>query len=282
MPSHTVCELRDVSFTYPGAAAERGTKVRPALSGITLSIKDGEWVALLGSNGSGKSTLAKHMNALLVPTQGDCIVYGMSTSDADNVPAIRNAVAMVFQNPENQIVGTTVEEDTAFGPENQGLPPGDIARRVNDALAATGLREKRQSPVYTLSGGEKQRLAVAGALALDSSCLVLDEPTAMLDPQGRAQLLAVLAELHRGGKTLVSITHRLEEIIHCDRAIVLVRGTVAWEGAVPELFQSTEALREWGIFIPPLAALWKDLHARGITPLPSVPSLPEMVQALCP
>jgi energy-coupling factor transport system ATP-binding protein len=185
MPRKTVCELRDVTFVYPGGAAGGSGCASPALRNVTLSIYEGEWVALLGSNGSGKSTLAKHLNALLVPSQGDCLVYGLSTRDEKNVFPIRSTVAMVFQNPENQIVGTVVEEDAAFGPENQGVPPDEIVQRVEVALAVAGLLEKRKKPTYTLSGGEKQRLAVAGALAMDTPCLVLDEPTAMLDPAGR-------------------------------------------------------------------------------------------------
>lgn len=281
MSPRTVCELRGVTFSYPGAATDGSGVPCPALSNVTLDIKDGEWVALLGSNGSGKSTLAKHLNALLIPTQGDCVVYGMSTADTRNIPAIRRLVSMVFQNPENQIVGTVVEEDAAFGPENQGLSPEKIAQRVEDALSVTGLLHKRRSPTYTLSGGEKQRLAVAGALAMDSSCLVLDEPTAMLDPEGRGQLLDVLRQLHRRGKTLVSITHRLEEIAYCDRAIVLSRGTVAWEGPVSDLFLSVEKIERWGLYTPPLVSLWKALRTNTAIPVPTVPTLDRMIESLC-
>ncbi len=281
MSPRTVCELRGVTFSYPGAATDGSGVPCPALSNVTLDIKDGEWVALLGSNGSGKSTLAKHLNALLIPTQGDCVVYGMSTADTRNIPAIRRLVSMMFQNPENQIVGTVVEEDAAFGPENQGLSPEKIAQRVEDALSVTGLLHKRRSPTYTLSGGEKQRLAVAGALAMDSSCLVLDEPTAMLDPEGRGQLLDVLRQLHRRGKTLISITHRLEEIVYCDRAIVLSRGTVAWEGPVSDLFLSVEKIERWGLYTPPLVSLWKALRTNTVIPVPTVPTLDRMIESLC-
>ena len=277
----TVCELRDVTYVYPGEAAGDSPPVRPALDGVNLSVREGEWVALLGSNGSGKSTLAKHLNALLLPTQGDCFVYGMSTRENDNLFSIRSSVAMVFQNPENQIVGTVVEEDAAFGPENQGISPLEIRRRVDDALDAVGLLEKRKKPVYTLSGGEKQRLAVAGALAMDTPCLVLDEASAMLDPQGRSDLRAVLTELHKKGKTIISITHRLEEITSCDRAIVLLSGKVAWDGTIGDLFRSNGSFRAWGLDVPPLVSLWADLRTQSGMKMPSLPSLNEMAEALC-
>lgn len=302
--SKTVCELRDVTYVYPGGTPGRvpgGTSgsggisgqtipeasetvrpgTRPALSGVTLRVREGEWLALLGSNGSGKSTLAKHLNALLTPTQGDCTVFGLPTNDPLNVFAIRSAVSMVFQNPENQIVGTVVEEDAAFGPENQGIPTEEIGRRVENALRAAGLLAKRKKPTYTLSGGEKQRLAVAGALAMDTPCLVLDEPTAMLDPQGRRELLDVLRSLHEGGKTIVSITHRLEEILHCDRAVVLVEGRIAWEGSIPGLFTHSDSFRKWGLDAPPLVSLWKELRTETNLPLPEVPTLSGMTDSLC-
>ncbi|NLB83860.1 MAG: ATP-binding cassette domain-containing protein [Synergistaceae bacterium] len=278
----TVCELRDVTYAYPGEAAADSPPVRPALDGVNLSVREGEWVALLGSNGSGKSTLAKHLNALLLPTQGDCFIYGMSTRENENLFSIRSSVAMVFQNPENQIVGTVVEEDTAFGPENQGISSQEIHRRVDDALDAVGLLEKRKKPVYTLSGGEKQRLAVAGALAMDTPCLVLDEATAMLDPQGRSDLLAVLAALHKKGKTIISITHRLEEITPCDRAIVLLTGRVAWDGTIRDLFLSNSSFRAWGLDTPPLVSLWADLRMKPGMEMPPLPSLNEIAEALCP
>ncbi|GAB1485481.1 energy-coupling factor transporter ATPase [Aminivibrio sp.] len=277
-----VCELRDVTYVYPGEAAGDSPPVRPALDRVSLSIREGEWVALLGNNGSGKSTLAKHLNALLLPTQGDCFVYGMSTRRSEDIFSIRSSVAMVFQNPENQIVGTVVEEDAAFGPENQGIPPLEIRRRVDAALDAVGLLEKRKKPVYTLSGGEKQRLAVAGALAMDTPCLVLDEATAMLDPQGRADLLAVLLALHENGKTIISITHRLEEITPCDRAIVLHSGRIAWDGGIADLFLRSSSFRTWGLDIPPLVSLWADLRRRDGMEMPPLPSLNEMAEALCP
>ncbi|MGI6784675.1 MAG: ATP-binding cassette domain-containing protein [Aminivibrio sp.] len=280
MSHKTVCELRDLTYVYPGEAAGDSASPRPALRGVSLSIREGEWLALLGANGSGKSTLAKHLNALLVPSQGECIVYGLDAADEKNACAIRSSVAMVFQNPENQIVGTVVEEDTAFGPENQGAPSGEIVRRVEKALGDAGLLAKRKKPTYTLSGGEKQRLAVAGALAMDTPCLVLDEPTAMLDPQGRSELLDVLEKLHRSGKTIVYITHRLEEIVRCDRAVILHEGAVAWEGPVTALFLSDLPLKDWGIDAPPLFSLWRDMKSES-RPVPPIPTVASMADALC-
>jgi len=281
MHQKTVCELRDVTYVYPGGASDDSGTPRPALRNVSFSVYVGEGLALLGSNGSGKSTLAKHLNALLVPTQGDCVVHGMSTKEEKNTFLIRSLVAMVFQNPENQIVGTVVEEDTAFGPENQGIPPEEIEARVETALKVTGLIGKRKKPTYTLSGGEKQRLAVAGALAMETPCLVLDEPTAMLDPTGRDDLLTVLGNLHAAGKTIVSITHRLEEILRCDRAVVLHAGEVVWEGSISALFLTNGSFREWGLDTPPLAAFWRDLQSENRIDLPSIPSIPGLVDALC-
>ena len=285
--SKTVCELRDVTYAIPEkrrdefperhrdieerqqepASGAVSAGRRPALSGVTLRVREGEWLALLGSNGSGKSTLAKHLNALLTPTQGDCTVFGLSTKDLNNVFAIRSAVSMVFQNPENQIVGTVVEEDAAFGPENQGLPTEEIVLRVENALRAAGLLAKRKKPTYTLSAA-RTAPCVAGALAMDTPCLVLDEPTAMHDPQGRRELLDVLRSLHEGGKTIVSITHRLEEILHCNRAVVLVEGRIAWEGSIPGLFAHSDSFRKWGLDAPPLVSLWKELRAETDLSLP--------------
>lgn len=269
-----------MTFVYPGGAAGEGEAPRAALKNITLSIREGEWVALLGSNGSGKSTLAKHLNALLTPSQGECLVYGLSTGDDSNIKKIRSSVAMVFQNPENQIVGTVVEEDAAFGPENLGLNPEDIRQRVEKALSVVGLSEKKKKPAYTLSGGEKQRLAVAGALAMDTPCLVLDEATAMLDPEGRADLLRVLRNLHGAGKTLVTITHRLEEIMTCDRVLILHEGEIPWQGTPFDFFSASLPFVKWGLDMPPIIAFWRRLKSMGL-PIPRVPTVGAMADALC-
>lgn len=274
MAPKIVCSLQDVVFSYPEANSS-------ALDRVCLEVREGEWLALLGSNGSGKSTLAKHLNALLLPSQGACFVYGMDTRDETKLWDIRSHVAMVFQNPDNQIVGTVVEDDTAFGPENMGLLPEEIRRRVDWALSVTGLSHKAQNPTYSLSGGEKQRLAVAGALALDPPCLVLDEPTAMLDPQGRRDLLDILKNLHEQGRTIIYITHRLEETVFCDRAFVLKDGTVRWNGAITELFSLTQKLDEWGLETPPFVELWQMLVAEQLIPEGTPATVYGVQKALC-
>jgi energy-coupling factor transport system ATP-binding protein len=273
MPQEFVCDLRDVWYTYSGARA-------PALRGVSLRVRKGEWLGILGSNGSGKSTLARLMNALLIPTQGACFVDGLSTAASSCVPAIRRTVSLVFQNPENQIVGTTVEDDAAFGPENIGLSSEAIRSRVRTALSTVGLSAKAGKPTYTLSGGEKQRLAIAGALALDTPCIVLDEPTAMLDPAGRSEVLDVLSSLHRQGRSIIYITHRLEEALRCDRVVVLHSGEIVSEGSAVDILTRKDC-GEWGIEPPPLLLLWRSLVDSGIISPDTKPVRSCMEAALC-
>lgn len=269
-----MCALRGVCFTYPGAAT-------PAVEGIDLSIRDGEWIALLGANGSGKSTLAKIFNALLIPTRGDCFVCGLKTSAEGNLWEIRRRISMVFQNPDNQIVASVVEEDLAFGPENLGLSPEEIRSRVSQCLAQVGLEEKRRAPTYALSGGQKQRLAIAGALAMKPRCLILDEATAMLDPQGREDILGILRNLHREGMTLVQITHRLDEILDATRAVVLDKGRIAWEGSLPALFDLQGRFGDWGLETPPLVKFARKLQERGLLAAECLPSVKGLLEHLC-
>lgn len=273
MTSEFAFSLRGVEFAYPNAQ-------NLALRGIDLQIGDGEWVALLGANGSGKSTLARVFNALQLPTQGACFVFGQSSGDEDAWLSIRQKVALVFQNPEDQIVASVVEEDVAFGAENLGLPSDEIRRRVDWALEIVGLKEKQKAPVYTLSGGQKQRLAIAGALALHPRCLVLDEATAMLDPQGRRSLLELLQRLHHEGVTLIQITHRLEEILSVSRVIVMEMGTIVWDGT-PELFfkRNCESL---DFEIPSCLALRNLLAEKKLIQEDTFPDVPSMLGALCP
>jgi energy-coupling factor transport system ATP-binding protein len=275
MENEDVCALRGVSFTYPGATT-------PALHEVDLSIRKGEWVALIGANGSGKSTLAKLLNALLIPTRGDCFSCGFRTDREENYWAIRSRIAMVFQNPDNQIVASVVEEDVAFGPENLGLPAARIQERVLECLCQVGLEDKRRTPTYALSGGQKQRLAIAGALAMQPNCLVLDEATAMLDPQGRADVLDILRKLHGQGMTLVQITHRLDEILDATSAVVLEKGRIAWEGDIAGLFSRKERFPEWGLETPGLVRLSRRLKERRLLPESCLPSVKEMLEHLCP
>ncbi len=275
MPEDVVFSLRDVYFKYPGSD-------EAALKGIDLEVQAGEWVALVGSNGSGKSTLARILNALLIPTQGACFILDMDSNESENIWAIRSKVAMVFQNPDNQIVASVVEDDTAFGPENLGLCPSDICEKVTWSLDVTGLTEYRNKATYALSGGQKQRLAVAGALAMTPPVIVLDEPTAMLDPQGRKDLLNVLSELHMQGMTIVYISHRIEEILSCDRVIVMTEGHVSWDGTPRDLFEFGKGIEKWGLEVPPIVRLWSMLKNAGIISKEVQPTKDGVVHALCP
>ncbi len=275
MEQTNIISLQNVGYTYPGVE-------RPALDNISLKVRRGEWIALVGGNGSGKTTLAKQLNALLVPTQGACTIYGMNSSTEERTFKIRSSVSMVFQNPENQIVTTVVEDDVAFGPENLGLSPDEIRRRVDRALFICGLTEKAHSAVYSLSGGQKQRLAIAGALAVAANCIVLDEPTAMLDPEGRMEIGELLRELHSQGVTIVLVTHRLEEIIDADRVLVLNGGRIAWEGTPIDLFRQKDLNSRWGLEVPPILRLKEKLVTAGIISATTLPKAVEIAKAICP
>ncbi|MBC7321575.1 MAG: ATP-binding cassette domain-containing protein [Acetomicrobium sp.] len=272
MTARTIFSLRDVTFCYPGSD-------KPAISGITMDVEEGRWVSVVGDNGSGKSTLAKQLNALLVPTRGVCFVMGKDTKDPSLQWEIRKDVSMVFQNPENQIVASVVEEEVAFGPENLGLTSVEIEERVRWALKVTGLFEFAHRPTYALSGGQKQRLALAGALAMKPRCIVLDEATSMLDPEGRKDLVEVLTRLHHEGMTVVMITHRLEEILFSDLTAVLSRGKLAFYGETKDLLDST-TFALLGIKEPPLFKLWRNLKSRGLLEESTYPTVRNMVEDL--
>lgn len=253
-----------------------------ALRGVDLAVGRGELLAIIGANGSGKSTLARHLNALLLPTSGEVRVAGLRTDDPGVVWEIRRLVGMVFQNPDNQLVATTVEEDVAFGPENLGLPRAEIARRVEEALRAVGMWERRHDAPHRLSGGQKQRVAIAGVLAMGPACIVLDEATAMLDPAGRAEVLATVKRLHRErGMTVVLITHFMDEAALADRVVVMERGRVLLVARPRELFQRVEWLRRHGLDVPPMTDLADRLRRRGWPLPPGILSVPDMVKALC-
>jgi energy-coupling factor transporter ATPase len=271
--------LEDVHFTYQ-ADTEQAT---PALAGVTLDIQAGEYVAILGHNGSGKSTLARHLNALLLPTRGKVIVAGMDTRDPSHTLAVRRRVGMVFQEPDNQIVGTVVEEDVAFGPENLGVPREELIQRVHDALETVGLWEQRRRAPNLLSGGQKQRVAIAGVLAMQPACLVLDEATAMLDPASRADILATIRDLHARGTTIVAITHFMEEAVEAERVIVMSGGQIALEGTPEAVFSQTDRLRELHLALPAPARLAERVRERCVAMpanLLTVPALVEAVDAL--
>ena len=255
-----IIKTEDLHFSYP--AAEGVTPV--VLDGVDLDIEEGSFVAVLGHNGCGKSTLAKHMNAILLPTGGAVYVDGMDTAGEDRLLDIRRTVGMVFQNPDNQIVANVVEEDVAFAPENLGVPPAEIRQRVDDALKAVNMYDHREHAPHLLSGGQKQRVAIAGVIAMRPRCIVLDEPTAMLDPIGRKDVLRTIKELNRErGVTVVLITHHMDEAAQADRLIVMAKGRVVADGAPKSVFSQVEELREVGLTVPQTTALLWELRNAG-------------------
>ena len=246
-------------YTYENEAPQ------VVLKGIDLTIEKGSFVAILGHNGCGKSTLSKHFNALLLPTGGQVLVEGMDTAVEENTYPIRRRVGMVLQNPDNQLVSTIVEEDVAFGPENLGLPPAEIRVRVDEALAAVDMTAYKDHSPHRLSGGQKQRIAIAGVLAMHPDCLLLDEPTAMLDPQGRREVLDTVCRLNRRqGMTVVLITHYMEEAAMADRVVVMDGGLVQMDGTPREVFAQGERLKELGLDVPQPTALCAVLRASGV------------------
>ena len=253
-------ELDHVTHVYQSGEGEG----HEALCGISLSIAAGEFVAVLGANGSGKSTLARHLNALLLPSAGTCRVCGWNTKDEARRWDIRQEVSMVFQNPDNQLIAAIVADDVAFGPENLGVPPTEIRTRVQDALALVGMELYAQAAPHLLSGGQKQRIAIAGAIAMQTHCLVLDEPTAMLDPRGRAEVLSAVERLHEEqGMTIVYITHFMEEAIAADRIVLMDAGQVVMDGTPHEVFSQSEKVRALGLDIPLAADLAEHLRRGG-------------------
>ena len=256
-----ILETKDLHFRYD---EEEGPSP-VVLDGVDLQIQAGTFVAVLGHNGSGKSTLAKHMNAILLPTGGKVYVDGMDTADEEKLMDIRRTVGMVFQNPDNQIVANVVEEDVAFAPENLGVPPEEIRRRVDDALKAVGMYEYREHAPHLLSGGQKQRVAIAGVIAMQPRCIVLDEPTAMLDPIGRSEVLKTIKQLNRtSGVTVVLITHHMDEAAQADRLVVMSKGKVIADGATREVFKQVEALKEVGLTVPETTELLWELRKAGV------------------
>lgn len=252
-------KVQDVRFRYDPE------QPKYAVDGVSLDIRRGEFVAVLGANGCGKSTLAKHMNGILLPTGGKMWVAGMDTADETKLYEIRQRVGMVFQNPDNQIVATIVEEDAAFGPENLGLPPEEIRRRVDDALKAVGMYDYRMHAPSQLSGGQKQRVAIAGIIAMRPSCIVLDEPTAMLDPKGRREVMKTIRLLNRNyGITIVLITHYMEEAAQADRVIVMDEGNILLDDTPEEVFSHVEQMKQIGLDVPQVTELVYELRQAGI------------------
>ena len=258
--SHII-KTEDLRFSY--TTTEGNSPV--VLDGVDLNIEKGSFVAVLGHNGSGKSTLAKHLNAILLPSGGKVYVNGVDTADDDKLLDIRRTIGMVFQNPDNQIVANVVEEDVAFAPENLGVPPDEIRQRVDDALKAVGMYEYREHAPHLLSGGQKQRIAIAGVIAMQPECIVLDEPTAMLDPIGRADVLRTIKQLNREkGVTVVIITHHMDEAAQADRLVVMAKGKVVADGTPKEVFQDVEGLKAVGLTVPDTTELLYQLRQAGL------------------
>ncbi len=261
-----IIEGHDVSYQYT-IYDDEGKPVsgQTALDGVDLEVEKGQFIAILGHNGSGKSTLARHLNALLVPDGGTLYVNGYDTKDANNVWKIRQSAGMVFQNPDNQIIASVVEEDVGFGPENMGVPTEEIWRRVEDALKDVGMWEMRASSPNRMSGGQKQRVAIAGVIAMRPECIVLDEPTAMLDPMGRDEVIATVRELNRKEKvTVILITHYVEETVFADRVLVMDHGKVVMSGTAREVFSDVARLRDMRLTVPQATELAWRLKQRGL------------------
>lgn len=269
----------DLVFKYVNAE-EQTEKV--AINHVSMEVKKGEFLVILGHNGSGKSTMAKHMNALLLPSGGKMYVDELDTSDIENLWEVRRRAGMVFQNPDNQLVATIVEEDVAFGPENLGVDPKEIRERVDDSLKAVGMYEYRKHAPHLLSGGQKQRIAIAGILAMRPKCIVLDEPTAMLDPSGRNEVMKTIKEVNKKfGITIILITHYMDEAAQADRIIVMDKGEKVMEGVPREIFSQVEKIKSIGLDVPQVTELAYELQKEGVDISTEILNIDEMVNALC-
>ena len=271
-------DIRHMAHAYVDEEGNTGYAIRD----VSVQIKRGEFVAVIGTNGSGKSTFAKHLNALLLPTEGDVLVDGISVRDEARVWDIRSRVGMVFQNPDNQIVAAVVEEDVAFGPENLGVPREQLQERVDAALAAVDMTAYRKHAPHMLSGGQKQRVAIAGVLAMQPECIVLDEPTAMLDPRGREEVMQTVQALHdKRSMTVVYITHFMEEAAQADRILVMIQGELVMDGTPREVFADVDRLKELGLDVPVASEVAHDLRAAGIPLREDIITDEELGEALC-
>ena len=255
--------------------------INKAIDGVSLNVQKGDFIAVLGANGSGKSTLAKHINAILYPTEGSVWVNGMNTAEDKNLWSIRQTAGMVFQNPDNQIIATVVEEDVGFGPENLGVPTEEIWQRVETSLEAVGMLEYRHMSPNKLSGGQKQRVAIAGIMAMKPECIVLDEPTAMLDPNGRREVIATVRELNKKENvTVILITHHMDEVIHADKVFVMEQGHVVMEGTPREIFSRVEEIKSYRLDIPQVTELAYELNKAGVSMPVGILTVEEFIEAL--
>ena len=276
---NTMIECRNLIFKY---TAGENQEEKIAINDVNLQIKEGEFIAILGHNGSGKSTMAKHMNALLIPTEGKMLVNKMDTSDMNNLWNVRETAGMVFQNPDNQLVATIVEEDVAFGPENLGVPPEEIRKRVDEALERVGMSEYKKHAPHLLSGGQKQRIAIAGILAMQPKCIIFDEPTAMLDPSGRKEVLDTIIDLNRNyGITVILITHYMDEAAKADRIVVMDKGKLILDGKPRDVFSNVEKIKNIGLDVPQVTELSYELQNVGIKIDTRILDVNEMVNVIC-
>ena len=275
-------KANDIVFEYIRRDLDGNVEaIVKALDGINIDIKDGEFVALLGHNGSGKSTFAKHLNGLLTPSEGTLYINGYDIYNSDNLWDIRQSVGMVFQNPDNQIVGTVVEEDVGFGPENLGLRTSEICKRVDESLSKVKMLEHRYESPNRLSGGQKQRVAIAGILALKPKCIVLDEPTAMLDPMGRKDVIETIYDLNKKeGITIILVTHNMEEVIYADRIYVMDKGNVVMDGSPREIFSQRRRLNEYKLEVPLATLIGEYLKEKGLPISKTVLSIDEIIDEL--
>lgn len=276
---NTMIECRNLVFKY---TASENQEEKIAINDVNLQITEGEFIAILGHNGSGKSTMAKHMNALLIPTDGKMLVNKMDTSDMNNLWNVRETAGMVFQNPDNQLVATIVEEDVAFGPENLGVPPEEIRKRVDEALERVGMSEYKRHAPHLLSGGQKQRIAIAGILAMQPKCIIFDEPTAMLDPSGRKEVLDTIIDLNRNyGITVILITHYMDEAAKADRIVVMDKGKLILDGKPRDVFSNVEKIKNIGLDVPQVTELSYELQKVGIKIDTRILDVNEMVNVIC-
>lgn len=277
-----IIETRDLVFDYIRRDEEGNVEgITTAVDNVSLSVKQGDFIAILGHNGSGKSTLAKHFNAILYPTEGTVFVDGMDTRDDEKLWDVRREAGMVFQNPDNQIIGQIVEEDVGFGPENLGVPTEEIWQRVEESLRAVGMYEFRKYAPGKLSGGQKQRVSIAGVIAMHPKCIVLDEPTAMLDPLGRKEVIRAVRALNDvEGITVILITHYMEEIIHADKVFVMDQGKVALQGTPREIFSQVEKLKELRLDVPQVTMLAHELREKGLDIPEGILTKEELIEAL--
>ena len=278
-----IIKADDLVFDYIRRDEEGNVEnVTEAVDHVSLDVEQGQFIAILGHNGSGKSTLAKHINAILKPTEGEMTVDGMSTSEEDNVWSVRQTAGMVFQNPDNQIVATIVEEDVAFGPENLGVPTDEIWERVNNALESVNMTMYRGYSPNKLSGGQKQRVAIAGVLAMKPKCIVLDEATAMLDPLGRKEVMSAIIELNKVEKiTVILITHYMDEAVLADKIFVMDKGKIAMEGTPRQVFSHVEEIRELRLDVPAATAMAYELRKAGYNIPKDILTRDELVEAVC-